>query len=109
MNDIATEVINHLNSVTGKKYDLNSPYSVDRIRELVNEGYSQDDFIAVIDKKFKEWRGTEFEKYLRPSTLFGAKFEKYLKNDARISQNRVQQLFDAVQRSKQSAWKLDKK
>ena len=44
----------------------------------MNEGYILDDFIAVIDKKYDEWIGTEWEKYLCPETLFGTKFEKYL-------------------------------
>ena len=37
----------------------------------------------VIDKKCAEWIGTEYEKYLRPETLFGTKFEGYL--NARIN------------------------
>ena len=32
----------------------------------------------MIEKKAKEWMGTEMEKYLRPETLFGPKFEGYL-------------------------------
>ena len=32
----------------------------------------------MIDKKCKEWLKTEFEKYLRPETLFSNKFEGYL-------------------------------
>ena len=38
-----------------------------------------EDFKLVIDKKCKEWIGTEFEKYLTPETLFRpSNFEKYL-------------------------------
>ena len=37
-----------------------------------------DDFKSVIDKKSKEWLGTNMERYLRPDTLFGTKFESYL-------------------------------
>ena len=44
----------------------------------LNEGYSLDDFKQVIEKKVNEWKGTEMEKYLRPETLFGTKFENYL-------------------------------
>ena len=36
------------------------------------------DFCTVIDKKVKQWTGTEWEKFLRPETLFGTKFEGYL-------------------------------
>lgn len=49
-----------------------------------NEGFTLDDFKTVIAKKAAEW-GKEPEKgqndmrpYLRPSTLFGTKFEEYL-------------------------------
>ena len=35
-------------------------------------------FKKVIDSKSKEWLNTDFEKYLRPATLFGSKFESYL-------------------------------
>ena len=41
-----------------------------------------DDFIAVIDKKTAEWMGTKWEKFLRPETLFGPKFESYLNQNA---------------------------
>ena len=37
-----------------------------------------DDFKTVIDKKADDWIGTDMEKYLRPETLFGTKFESYL-------------------------------
>ena len=37
-----------------------------------------EDFIIVIDTKCSNWLGTEWERYLRPATLFGTKFENYL-------------------------------
>ena len=37
-----------------------------------------DDFKKVIDTKAAEWLGTDMEKFLRPQTLFGSKFESYL-------------------------------
>lgn len=37
-----------------------------------------EDFKKVIDWKVSEWTGTDMEKYLRPETLFGTKFEGYL-------------------------------
>ena len=39
--------------------------------------YKEMDYV-VIDKKSKEWLGTNMERYLRPDTLFGTKFESYL-------------------------------
>ena len=44
----------------------------------MNEKYTVEDFYSVIDKKTAEWLNTEQEKYLRPETLFGTKFESYL-------------------------------
>ena len=34
--------------------------------------------LKVIDIKTIDWKGTDYEKYLRPETLFGNKFESYL-------------------------------
>lgn len=33
---------------------------------------------AVVTTKAREWRGTEWAKFLRPATLFGPKFDGYL-------------------------------
>ena len=44
----------------------------------VGKTYVLDNFYDVIDKKVKEWFNTEMQQYLRPSTLFGNKFEQYL-------------------------------
>ena len=49
-----------------------------KIDARLNEGYTLDDFIVVIEKKVFEWKNTDMEKYLRPETLFGSKFESYL-------------------------------
>lgn len=55
----------------------------------MNEGFSVEDFKTVIDKKYNDWKGTEWEKYLRPETLFGAKFESYL-NQKEITKQPVE-------------------
>ena len=76
--EIAEKVISHLNRKTDSKYRANTKSTRKHINARLNEGYSLDDFIVVIDKKCAEWQATEFEKYLCPETLFGTKFEKYL-------------------------------
>ena len=48
-----------------------------------------EDFKTVIDKKSREWIGTEFEKFLRPETLFGTKFEGYLNSRINPKQTTV--------------------
>ena len=48
------------------------------ISARLKEGFTVEDFKKVIDVKVENWIGTDFEKYLRPATLFGTKFENYL-------------------------------
>lgn len=72
------EIIDYINSVLKSKYKYNSKSTSDKIQARLNEGYTIEDFKTVIDKKFKEWNNTDMQKYLRPETLFGNKFEGYL-------------------------------
>ena len=83
LNNIYSSVIDYLNEKTertGKeKYSSTSPKTQMLIKARLREKYELEDFKTVIDKKCKEWLGTDMEKYLRPETLFGNKFESYLK------------------------------
>lgn len=72
------EVVDYLNLRAGTRYRSTSEDTRKHIRARIDDGYSLDDFKAVIDRKVAEWKGTEWEKFLRPSTLFGSKFESYL-------------------------------
>ena len=72
------EIVDYLNQKAGTRYKHSSEDTCKHIRARVNDGYTLDDFKAVIDRKVAEWKGTEWEKFLRPSTLFGSKFESYL-------------------------------
>lgn len=84
--EITKKVIEHLNTTTGAKFRSSSKATQSKIKARLNEGYTLNDFIVVIDKKYNEWKNTEFEKYLCPETLFGTKFEKYL-NQREIKKN----------------------
>ena len=72
------EIIDYLNSKTGKKYRDNVQKNKSLIKARWSEGYRLKDFKQVIDNMFKDWSGTKYEKYLRPETLFGTKFDSYL-------------------------------
>ena len=78
LSEISKKVIEHLNKIAGTNFRYTSKLNRSKINARLNEGYKLDDFIDVINKKHKEWQGTEFERYLCPETLFGNKFEKYL-------------------------------
>lgn len=72
------KVVKYLNDKLGAKYKTSTPKTRELITARINEGFTYDDFIIVIDKKVKEWAGTDMDKYLRPITLFSNKFEGYL-------------------------------
>lgn len=80
------EIIDYLNSKAATHYKSTTASTQRHIKARLNEKYTLDDFKAVIDKKVQEWKGTEFEQYLRPETLFGSKFESYL--NAQIKPNK---------------------
>lgn len=78
INNIYSLVVSYLNEKANKRYRVNSKKTQQLIRGRVKEGFSIEDFYKVVDNKVEEWSGTEMEKYLRPETLFGTKFEGYL-------------------------------
>ena len=72
------DIVEYLNEKAGTNYRYTSEKTKTLIRARMNEKYTVEDFYTVIDKKTDEWKNTEQEKYLRPETLFGTKFESYL-------------------------------
>lgn len=76
--ELTDTVIGYLNAKVGTRFNSKT----DAYRKLVSarakEGFTEQDFRTVIDKKAAEWKGTEWAKFLRPQTLFGTKFESYL-------------------------------
>ena len=72
------EIISYLNEKANRNYRPNIQKNKTLIKARWSEGFRLDDFIHVIDTMVKDWSGTKYEKYLRPETLFGPKFEGYL-------------------------------
>lgn len=72
------EIINYLNLKANTHYRHNIKKTQSLISARFNENFTLNDFKRVIDNKVSEWKDTEMEKYLRPETLFGTKFESYL-------------------------------
>lgn len=75
--DFVSEIVDYLNEKANRRLRVGHP-----IKKLVNarvsEGYNLEDFKHVIDVKCSQWLGTDFEKFLRPSTLFNAtRFTEY--------------------------------
>lgn len=76
--ELYSSVIEYLNQKAGTKYKASSKKTQSLIHARTAEGFTLDDFKTVIDKKCAEWIGSDMEKFLRPETLFGTKFEGYL-------------------------------
>lgn len=104
---VAEDIVSHLNSVTGSSYRSTTSKTRKLIAARLAEGFAVDDFKTVVNKKAKEWTGTDMAQYLRPETLFGTKFEGYLnqpevRNSKRFNLSRAererQEGIDAVNR-----------
>lgn len=72
------KICEYLNNRTGSSYRYTTKKTKDLIKARFNEKFTLEDFKTVIDKKCVEWMNTDMQKYLRPETLFGTKFESYL-------------------------------
>jgi uncharacterized phage protein (TIGR02220 family) len=73
------EVINYFNHKTNANYKPGTYKTQEIIRARIREGFTLEDFKKVIDIKTAEWLDDpQMNKYLRPATLFGTKFESYL-------------------------------
>ena len=73
------EVVDHLNTKTGKCYKAKTESTRKLIRARLRDGYTVEDCKRVIDVKVSQWLGTDWEKFLRPQTLFTpSHFEAYL-------------------------------
>lgn len=73
------KIVDYLNSTANKKYRHTTRKTKDLIKARFNEGFTLEDFKQVIDIKNNEWKNdTKMQKFIRPETLFGTKFESYL-------------------------------
>lgn len=70
-------IIEYLNEKTGKNFRHTTNKTKSFIEARWKEDFREEDFKKVIDIKVQEWKGTDQDKYLRPETLFGTKFEGY--------------------------------
>lgn len=76
--DIYISIVDYLNAKTGQKFRASTKATQQHINARLAEGFTVEDFQRVINNMCADWQGSEWEQYLRPSTLFGSKFENYL-------------------------------
>lgn len=85
--EVYKNIIAYLNEKAGTRYKYTTGKTRSCIHARFEEGFTLDDFKVVIDKKCADWIGTDYEKYLRPETLFSPKFEGYLNEKPRKAVN----------------------
>ena len=74
--------MSYLNESAGNNYRSTTPKTRTLIRARFKEGFNSDDFKKVIDNKVAVWKDDQkMNRYLRPETLFGTKFESYLNDE----------------------------
>lgn len=90
VSEMTKTVIGYLNQKAGTCYKASSAKTKELVSARMNEGFTEEDFFTVIDNKVAEWgkppkQGEkDVRVYIRPTTLFGTKFEAYL-NQRRVS------------------------
>ena len=75
---ICKEIISYLNLKAKKNFKVNTASHQKFIKARLKEGYVLEDFKKVVDVMVAKWKGTEYEQYLQPQTLFGNKMDNYL-------------------------------
>ena len=75
---IYKEVISYLNLKAKKNFKVDTASHQKFIKARLKEGYVLEDFKKVVDVMVAKWKGTEYEQYLQPQTLFGNKMDNYL-------------------------------
>ena len=75
---ICKEVISYLNLKAKKNFKVDTASHQKFIKARLKEGYVLEDFKKVVDIMVAKWKGTDYEQYLQPQTLFGNKMDNYL-------------------------------
>ena len=74
------KIVDYLNRKLHTNYKMKSKRATKNIKARLKEGYTFDDFKAVIDKKHDDWISDSLMiRYLKPTTLFSSEhFDEYL-------------------------------
>jgi uncharacterized phage protein (TIGR02220 family) len=89
------EITDHLNQCVEANYKATTLETRKLIKARWIEGFRLDDFKKVHAIKSTTWKGTDMEKFLRPSTLYGVKFEGYLNEkiaDRKVSERTLKNI-----------------
>jgi len=80
------EIVSYLNKKTASNFKNTTGGTRKLIKARFAEGFTIDDFKAVIDHKVSQWSDdAKMNVYLRPETLFSGKFDRYLNETRKTS------------------------
>jgi uncharacterized phage protein (TIGR02220 family) len=100
---IAIQVIEYLNIHAETTFSTKLGSNIELICARLKEGYTLQDFKSVVDIKVKDWKGTDWAKFLRPNTLFAkTKIENYLNSNNNDKQpaSKFSKFADSVAKAK---------
>lgn len=103
MDEVYESIISYLNQKAGTGYKSQTASYRTFINARLKAGYNLDDFYKVIDNKTAEWIGTDFQKFLRPETLFGNKFDSYL-NQITTKKTNQEIAYEQVSKATKLGW-----
>lgn len=103
MNEVYESIISYLNSKAGTGFKSQTNSYRTFINARLKNGYGLEDFYTVIDNKCNEWIGTDFQKFLRPETLFGNKFDSYL-NQMVTKKSNQEKAYEQVSEATKLGW-----
>lgn len=79
-------IVDYLNKACNTSFKASTKTTSAHISARLKEGFTLEDFKAVIDHKKEQWyTDPKMSPYLRPQTLFGTKFESYLQEAKRTT------------------------
>lgn len=83
------EIVSYLNEQANKNFKPSGVNTRKCIKARWREGFRTVDFKKAIDNKVASWKGTDMDKYLRPDTVFGTKFESYVNENPQTNAPRT--------------------
>jgi uncharacterized phage protein (TIGR02220 family) len=107
MDDVYESIIQYLNLKANTNFKSKTSSYRTFINARFNVGHKIEDFYQVIDIKSSEWIGTDFQKFLRPETLFGNKFGSYL-NQKIVKKTNQDIAYEQVSKATELGWNNNK-
>lgn len=103
MDEVYDSIIQYLNSKANTNFKSKTTSYRTFINARFKAGHKIEDFYQVINIKSEEWIGTDFQKFIRPETLFGNKFGSYL-NQKTIKKTNQDIAYEQVSKATELGW-----